>query len=101
MKCCDLSTEIPRRQEPYIKPWMPSSRAQGLTLLVLRNPCGARAGGRKYAEDIYASAYVDDCLIACKSKDIMAAFKQEILTRSSWYCNMCVVLMIRDLPILT
>jgi hypothetical protein len=23
MKCCDLYTEIPRRQEPYIKPWMP------------------------------------------------------------------------------
>jgi hypothetical protein len=24
---------------------------------------------------------VDDCLIACKSKDIMAAFQKEILTR--------------------
>jgi hypothetical protein len=30
MKCCDLYTEIPRRQEPYIKPWMPFSRAKVL-----------------------------------------------------------------------
>ncbi len=27
------------------------------------------------------STHVDDCLIACKSKDIMAAFKKELLTR--------------------
>jgi hypothetical protein len=40
-----------------------------------------RAGGGKYAEDIYVSAHVDDCLIACKPKDIMAAVKKEILTR--------------------
>ncbi len=40
-----------------------------------------RADGGKYAEDIYVSAHADDCLIACKSKDIMAAFKKEILTR--------------------
>jgi hypothetical protein len=32
MKCYALYTEIPRRQEPYIKPWMPSSRAKGSTL---------------------------------------------------------------------
>ena len=31
--------------------------------------------------DIYVSAHVDDCLIACKSKDIMTAFKKEVLTR--------------------
>ena len=53
MKCCDLYTEIPRRQEPYIKPWMPFLRAK----------------------------VVDDCLIDCKSKDIMTVFKKEILTR--------------------
>jgi hypothetical protein len=40
-----------------------------------------RVGGGKYAEDIYVSAHVDDYLIACKSKDIMTAFKKEILTR--------------------
>ena len=40
-----------------------------------------RAGGGKYAQDIYVSAHVDDCLIACKSKYIMAAFTKELLTR--------------------
>ena len=40
-----------------------------------------RAGGGKYAEDIYVSAHVNDFLIACKSKDIITAFKKEILTR--------------------
>ncbi len=39
------------------------------------------AGGGKYAEDVYVSAHVDDCLIACKSEDIMAAFRKEILIR--------------------
>jgi len=34
----------------------------------------------KNAEDIYVSAHVDDYLIACKAKDIMTAFKEEILT---------------------
>jgi hypothetical protein len=36
---------------------------------------------RKMSEDIYVSAHVDDCLIACKSKDIIVGFKKEILTR--------------------
>ncbi len=40
MKCYALYTEIPHRQEPYIKPWMPSSRAKGSTLSDLRNLCG-------------------------------------------------------------
>jgi hypothetical protein len=40
MKCCALYMEIPRRQEPYIKPWMSSSRAKGSTLSDLRNLCG-------------------------------------------------------------
>jgi hypothetical protein len=39
-----------------------------------------RAGGGENSEDIYVSAHVDDCLIACKSKDIIAAFKKEMLT---------------------
>ena len=36
-----------------------------------------RAGGGKYAEDIYVSAHVDDCLIACKSKDIMTSSRRK------------------------
>jgi hypothetical protein len=39
MKCCALYTEIPRRQESYIKLWMPSSRVKGSTLSDLRNLC--------------------------------------------------------------
>jgi hypothetical protein len=30
----------PRRQDPYIKPWMPFSRAKGLIPLDLKNLCG-------------------------------------------------------------
>ena len=40
-----------------------------------------KTGGGKYAEDNYVSVHVDDCLIACKSKDIKVDFKKEILTR--------------------
>ena len=35
----------------------------------------------KYAEDIFVSSHVDDCLIACKSVDVVTIFKKEILTR--------------------
>ena len=30
---------------------------------------------------ISVSAHVDDCVMTCKSKDIMTTFKKEILTR--------------------
>jgi hypothetical protein len=40
MKCCDLYTEIPRRQEPYIKSWMPCLRGNVSILSDLKNPCG-------------------------------------------------------------
>ncbi len=74
MKCCDLHTEIPRHQESYIKPWMPF-------FIGFEESVWKRVGGGKHDEDIYVSVHVDDCLIACKSKDIMTAFKKEILTR--------------------
>ena len=59
-----------------------------------------RASGGKYAEDIYVSAHVDDCLIASKSKDIMGAFKNktakllqkgyaERVLRTFWDCKPC------------
>ena len=41
--------------------------------------CGRRC--EKYSEDIYVSAHVDDCLICCKSFDVMALFKKGLLTR--------------------
>ena len=56
-------------------------KSEGFDTIGFEESVWKRAGGGKYAEDIYVSAHVDDCLIACKSKDIMAAFKKEILTR--------------------
>jgi hypothetical protein len=58
-------------------------KSEGFDTIGFEESVWKRAGGGKYAEDIYVSAHVDDCLIACKSKDIMAAFKKEILTRST------------------
>jgi hypothetical protein len=46
----------------------------------LKNPCEKGRRGQ-HAEDIYVSAHVDDCLIACESTDIMTAFKKELLAR--------------------
>jgi hypothetical protein len=40
-----------------------------------------RPKGGKYAEDIYVSTHVDDCLICCKSTATMSKFKQELLTK--------------------
>jgi hypothetical protein len=56
-------------------------KSEGFDTIGFEESVWKRVGGGKYAEDIYVSAHVDDCLIACKSKDIMAAFKKEILTR--------------------
>ena len=40
-----------------------------------------RQAKRPNREDIYVSAHVDDCLICCKSADLMAKFKEEFLRR--------------------
>ena len=37
--------------------------------------------GGKYSDDIYVSAHANDCLIACKSATVMAASKQDLLSR--------------------
>ena len=56
-------------------------KSEGFDTIGFEESVWKRVGGGKYAEDIYVSAHVDDCLIACQSKDIMTAFKKEILTR--------------------
>jgi hypothetical protein len=56
-------------------------KSEGFDAIGFEEAVCKRAGGGKYAEDIYVSAHVDDCLFAWKSKDIMTAFKKEILTR--------------------
>jgi hypothetical protein len=56
-------------------------KSEGFDTIGFEESVWKRVGGGKYDEDIYVSSHVDDCLIACKSKDIMVAFKKEILTR--------------------
>jgi hypothetical protein len=56
-------------------------KSEGFDTIGFEESVWKRAGGGKYAEDIYMSVHVDDCLIACKSKDIMTDSKKEILTR--------------------
>ena len=56
-------------------------KSEGFDTIGFEQSVWKRADGGKYADDNYVSAHVDDCLIACKSKDIMTAFKKEILTR--------------------
>ena len=52
-------------------------KSEGVDTIEFEESVWKRAGGGKYAEDIYVSAHVDDCLI---KKGIMATFKKEILT---------------------
>jgi hypothetical protein len=60
---------------------MPFFKREGFDTIGFEESVWKRDGGGKYDEDIYVSAHVDACLIACKSKDIMTTFKKEILTR--------------------
>ena len=39
-----------------------------------------RPAGGKYSDDIYVSAHVDDCLLSCKSPDVMSKFKKDLLS---------------------
>jgi len=56
-------------------------RSEGFDTIGFEESVWRRPAGGKYAEDIFVSAHVDDCLIACKSAGIMATFKKELLTR--------------------
>jgi hypothetical protein len=56
-------------------------KSDGFDTIGFEESVWKRAAGGKYAEDIYVSGHVDDCLIECKSKDIMVVCKKEILTR--------------------
>ena len=51
---------------------------------VWRRPAGgkyATSGWKIYVQDIFVSAHVDDCLIVCKSADVVTMFKKEFLIR--------------------
>jgi hypothetical protein len=56
-------------------------RSEGFDTIGFEESVWRRPAGGKYAEDIFVSVHLDDCLIACKSSGIMTTFKKEFLTR--------------------
>jgi hypothetical protein len=56
-------------------------KSEGFDTIAFKETVWRRPAGGKYSDDIYVSAHVDDCLIACKSATVMAAFKQDLLSR--------------------
>jgi hypothetical protein len=64
-----------------------SVKSEGFDTIGFEESVWKRAAGGKYAEDIYVLAHVDDCLIACKSKDITAAFKEILLITLSRFID--------------
>ena len=56
-------------------------RSEGFDHVGFEESVWMRPKDEKYGEDIYVSAHVDDCLICCKSADMMAKFKEEFLRR--------------------
>jgi hypothetical protein len=56
-------------------------KSEGFDTIGFEESVWKSVGGGKYVEVIHVSGHVDDCLIVCKSKGMMASFKKEILTR--------------------
>ena len=56
-------------------------KSEGFDTVGFEESVWRRPAGGKYADDIFVSAHVDDCLIACKSAMVMASFKQDLLSR--------------------
>ena len=56
-------------------------KSEGFDTIGFEESVWRRPAGGKYSDDIYVSAHVDDCLIACKSATVMAAFKRDLLSR--------------------
>ena len=52
--------------------------SEGFDTIGFEESVWRRPAGGKYAEDIFVSAHVDDCLIACKSATVVTMFKKEI-----------------------
>jgi len=52
-------------------------KSQGFDTIGFEESMWKRAGGGKYAEDIYVSAQMDDCLIACQSSTLCPLSSRE------------------------
>ena len=55
---------------------MRTSNPRASTRSGSKNPAGG-----KYSEGIYVSVHIDDCLLSCKSPDVMSKFKRDLLSR--------------------
>ena len=56
-------------------------KSEGFDTIGFEESVWVRPAGGKYSEDIYVSAHVDDCLLSCKSPDVMSKFKRDLLSR--------------------
>ena len=56
-------------------------KSEGFDTIGFEESVWVRPAGGKYAEDIYVSAHVDDCLLSCKSAEVMSRFKKDLLSR--------------------
>ena len=56
-------------------------KSEGFDTIGFEESVWVRPAGGKYAEDIYVPAHVDDCLLSCKSADVMTRFKKDLLRR--------------------
>jgi hypothetical protein len=56
-------------------------KSEGFDTIGFEESVWVRPAGGKYCEDIYVSAHVDDCLLSCKSANVMSKFKKDLLDR--------------------
>ena len=56
-------------------------KSEGFDTIGFEESEWVRPAGGTYSEVIYVSAYVDDCLLSCKSLTVMAEFKAHMLDR--------------------
>ena len=56
-------------------------KSEGFDTIGFEESVWVRPAGGKYSEDLYVSAHVDDCLLSCKSPEVIAKFKRDLLSR--------------------
>jgi len=56
-------------------------KSEGFDTIGFEESVWVRPAGGKYSEDLYVSAHVDDCLVSCRSPEVMAKFKRDLLSR--------------------
>ena len=63
-------------------------KSEGFDTIGFEESVWVRPAGGKYSEDIYVSAHVDDCLLSCKSPDVMSKSQShmhnQISLRKCW-----------------